>query len=412
MELTPGYKQTQVGVIPATWRLRPILKALQIANGQVDPRVDPYKSMTLVAPDHIESETGRLLTKQTASEQRAISGKYLFARGDVVYSKIRPYLRKAVLADFDGLCSADMYPLKPAPNVSGSFMLAVLLGHRFTKYAESVSVRSGIPKINRAELADFLVALPPPCEQHTIAAALSDVDALLEGLDRLIAKKRDLKNAAMQQLLTGRTRLPGFHGEWETKRLGCIAEIRRGASPRPIKSPVWFDENSEIGWVRISDVTRSGMYLLQTAQRLSFLGVQHSRPVSSGSLIMSICATVGRPIITSIDVCIHDGFVVLDDLQANQKFVYYVLRSIESEWSSYGQTGSQMNLNTDLIRETKVFVPPTAEQAAIANVLCDMDAEIVALENRRAKTQDLKEAMMQELLTGKTRLVEPEPAHV
>ena len=113
------------------------------------------------------------------------------------------------------------------------FMLAVLLGHRFTKYAESVSVRSGIPKINRVEMAEFLVALPPVSEQRAIAEALSDVDTLLEGLNGLIAKKRDLKQAAMQQLLTGQTRLPGFDDEWEVRRLGDhVVFLRNGVNSR------------------------------------------------------------------------------------------------------------------------------------------------------------------------------------
>jgi len=133
---------------------------------------------------------------------------------------------------------------------------------------------------------------------------------------------------------------------------------------------IWFDENSSIGWVRISDVTKSGMYLQETMQHLSALGVQHSRPVGRGSLIMSICATVGRPIITEIDVCIHDGFVVFDDLQVEQLFTYYVLKGIEPNWSKHGQTGSQMNLNTGLISRTEVSIPPTAdEQTAIAAAL-------------------------------------------
>ena len=101
-----------------------------------------------------------------------------------------------------------MYPLRPAADVAGIFILSVLLGHHFSTYAESVSVRSGMPKINRAELADYSVALPSLPEQRAIASALSDVDELLEGLTRLIDKKRDLKQAAMQQLLTGQTRLP------------------------------------------------------------------------------------------------------------------------------------------------------------------------------------------------------------
>ncbi|HEX7648228.1 MAG TPA: restriction endonuclease subunit S, partial [Noviherbaspirillum sp.] len=243
-------------------------------------------------------------------------------------------------------------------------------------------------------------------EQRAIAAVLNDVDALLNGLERLIAKKRDLKQAAMQQLLTGQTRLPGFSSEWKSKQLGQLARIQRGASPRPIDSPAWFDENSSIGWVRISDVTRSGIHLRETVQRLSPLGIRQSRPVAKGGLIMSICATVGRPVITEIDICIHDGFVVFDDLQADKYFLYYVLKWIEPDWSKHGQTGSQMNLNTSLINSTIVRLPATqTEQSAIAAVLSDMDNELSALEARRDKTRALKQAMMQELLTGKTRLV-------
>lgn len=234
---------------------------------------------------------------------------------------------------------------------------------------------------------------------------MSDVDALLASLDQVIAKKRDLKQAAMQQLLTGKTRLPGFSGNWEVKQLGDLAKIQRGASPRPIDSPIWFDDGSLIGWVRISDVTRAGMFLCETVQRLSPLGVQYSRPVAAGSLIMSICATVGRPIITKIDVCIHDGFVVFDNLEADQRFLYYALKWIEPEWSKHGQTGSQMNLNTGLINGTSIPLPPLPEQIAIALVLTEMDEELAMFEARRDKTHSIKQAMMQELLTGKTRLV-------
>lgn len=148
------------------------------------------------------------------------------------------------------------------------------------------------------------------------------------------------------------------------------------------------------------------MYLRETTQRLSVLGVQHSRPVSRGSLIMSICATVGRPIITEIDVCIHDGFVVFDSLCGDKHFFYYMLSSIQGDWSRHGQTGSQMNLNTGLINRTEVLMPPTAvEQTAIAEILNDMDAEIDTLEIKLTKARHIKQGMMQELLTGRIRLV-------
>ena len=193
--------------------------------------------------------------------------------------------------------------------------------------------------------------------------------------------------------------------KWEVKRLGEIAKIYRGASPRPIEDPKWFNAYSNIGWVRISDVTKSAKYLFNTTQNLSEQGVKQSRFVKQENLIMSICATVGKPVITKIDVCIHDGFVIFENPKLDLEYLYYYLSSIEKSWSKNGQTGSQMNLNTKIIEIEMISFPRNhKEQQAIATVLSDRDAEIVALEQRRDKTRALKQGMMQELLTGKTRL--------
>ena len=266
--------------------------------------------------------------------------------------------------------------------------------------------------------------MPTLQEQTAIANVLSDSDALIDALEQLIAKKQAIKSATMQQLLTGRTRLPAFAlrpdgtpkgykpselGEipedWEAKKMGGVAQIQRGASPRPIDSPVWFDRNSSVGWLRISDVTKTVKYLFDTTQSLSEMGVAHSRFVSSNNLVMSICATVGKPIITKKDLCIHDGFVVFHGLTVNQDYMYYVLKDLEDEWGKQGQTGSQMNLNTDLINGTLIALPrEIEEQTAIATVLSDMDNELQALTQKLEKARALKQGMMQQLLTGKIRL--------
>ncbi len=194
--------------------------------------------------------------------------------------------------------------------------------------------------------------------------------------------------------------------DWDVLPLVKSARsISRGASPRPIQSPRWFDQKSSVGWVRISDVTRSSRYLMETTQKLSDAGIRNSRFVQSGSLIMSICATVGRPIETEIDVCIHDGFVVFDQPSVDQSFLYHVLKDLESRWSSFGQTGSQMNLNTTIIGNTTIAVPKSEEeQCAIATVLSNIDALLDGLDRLIAKKRDIKQAAMQQLLTGKTRL--------
>ena len=121
---------------------------------------------------------------------------------------------------------------------------------------------------------------------------------------------------------------------------------------------------------------------------------------------MSICATVGKPIITKKDVCIHDGFVVFEDLKSDRDYLYYYLSSIESDWSKYGQTGSQMNLNTDLINSIPVLLPRPKEQRAISEALSDTDAFIASMEGLLAKKRRIKAGIMQELLTGETRLSE------
>ncbi|MCE7728505.1 restriction endonuclease subunit S [Vibrio campbellii] len=193
--------------------------------------------------------------------------------------------------------------------------------------------------------------------------------------------------------------------DWDASRMGDLAKIQRGASPRPIDNPIWFDRNSEIGWLRISDVTKTSKYLTETTQSLSQLGVDNSRYVASGNLVMSICATVGKPIITRRHLCIHDGFVVFNNLQVEQNYMYYILKDLEDEWGKQGQTGSQMNLNTDLINSTFISVPQNKnEQTAIANALSDVDALLAELEKLIAKKQAIKTATMQQLLTGKTRL--------
>ncbi len=192
--------------------------------------------------------------------------------------------------------------------------------------------------------------------------------------------------------------------DWDTPFMGDLAQIQRGASPRPISSPIWFDDKSSVGWLRISDVSKSKKYLKETTQHLSEAGIANSRYVAEQNLVMSICATVGRPIITHKNLCIHDGFVVFDQIKADKEYMYYALSNIENDWAKYGQTGSQMNLNTGLINSTRIPLPKPEEQKQIAAALSDVDGLIEALSQLIAKKRDMKTAVMQQLLTGKKRL--------
>lgn len=178
------------------WPLVHLVDFFEIASGQVKPTELPYKSMPLIAPNHIEAGTGRILNVETAEQQNAISGKYFFNAGDVVYSKIRPNLQKVFLASSAGLCSADMYPLRCRENLLPEFLLEILLSPHFTHFATAASVRTGIPKINRRELSQYKFPLPPLKEQKRIMSVLnlikSEADRLIKHHNRLHILKTSL----------------------------------------------------------------------------------------------------------------------------------------------------------------------------------------------------------------------------
>ena len=411
-----GYKQTEVGVIPEDWCLLTLRELVDdsrsIRYGIVQPgKFDPKGRYMVRGQDYSKGwvDPSELFRVSAEVEEPFVNAR--IRTGDILVTIVGASTGRVATVP-TWLNGANLTQTTARIAINETKANNTYCGHILVSWYGLRQVQNYIkggaqPGLNCGDIEKFLIPLPPTkAEQEAIAEALSDADALIESLEQLLAKKRQIKQGAMQELLTGKKRLPGFSGEWEVKRLGQIANIQRGASPRPIDSPIWFDENSSVGWVRISDVTKSGMYLRETTQRLSILGVQHSRPVSQGNLIMSICATVGRPVITEIDTCIHDGFVVFDNLRIDKYFAYYVLSSIENEWSQHGQTGSQMNLNTGLINRTGVPIPPTVEeQTAIATFLNDMDADLAALEAKLAKARQIKQGMMQELLTGRIRLV-------
>lgn len=195
------------------------------------------------------------------------------------------------------------------------------------------------------------------------------------------------------------TELGEIPQDWEVVKLEQLANIRRGASPRPINDPKYFGGN--VGWIRISDVTKSDLYLRETEQYLSELGESKSVRVRPGDLIMSICATIGIPIILDMDACIHDGFVVFSNInpKVDKTFLLYWLKKLEDYFERYAQPGAQKNLNTDIVKMATISLPPLEEQKRIVAVLSEMDTTIAATDKIIAQLQQLKQELMTELLT-------------
>ena len=187
----PAYKDSGVewiGMVPAHWKVRRLKFVGTIASGQVDPRLSEHRDKVLIAPNHIASGRGKIERLDTAREQGADSGKYVVRAGDVVYSKIRPHLRKGAIAPVDGLCSADMYPIRVLEDeVKTPYFLHVLLSEEVTRYTVDCSMRVAMPKINRESLGNCWIAYPGLEEQ---AALLDWIDEANGGIAVLIDKSR------------------------------------------------------------------------------------------------------------------------------------------------------------------------------------------------------------------------------
>jgi type I restriction enzyme S subunit len=193
--------------------------------------------------------------------------------------------------------------------------------------------------------------------------------------------------------------------EWDASTIANHCKVKRGASPRPIQDPKWW--GGEVGWVRIADVTSSRKYLRTTTQRLCPLGVRHSVLLDPGAVILSICATIGRPIITTYPVCIHDGFVWFDGLsdEVDREWFYYYLQSKEEDLAGRRQVGTQGNLNTGIVSNTTLLMPRHRdEQDRIAGVLRSMDETLDRYLDGLEKLARLKAGLMHDLLTGERRV--------
>jgi type I restriction enzyme S subunit len=198
-----------IGQIPKGWGLSKLKYCISIRGGQVNPQEPEQLEKILIAPNHIQSKTGVLLYTETAKEQGAESGKYLFETEDVLYSKIRPKLRKVCIAQGDGLCSADMYPIKTDRNfMIPQFLLYTLLGEKFSQYTEERSLRVAMPKVNREDVENYIIALPSVNEQISICEYITSnnnkFDDLISKEQRKIELMKEYRKSLISDAVTGK----------------------------------------------------------------------------------------------------------------------------------------------------------------------------------------------------------------
>ncbi len=251
-------------------------------------------------------------------------------------------------------------------------------------------------------LAQVQIELPPIAEQNAIAEVLSDVDGLINALDALIAKKRAIKQATMQQLLTGKTRLPGFSGAWETKKVSEFGNIVTGATPSTKVNTFW---DGSYPWITPTDIT-SDRDMHVSERMITQEGLDAIRTLPPNTVLVTCIASIGKnAILRAIGSCNQQINAVIPNSTHNSEFLYYLFE-FNSNFLLANAGITATNIVSKAAFSNLVFeVPTLEEQRAIATVLSDMDAEIAALEQRRDKTIAIKQGMMQQLLTGKVRLL-------
>ena len=405
MELKPGYEQTAVGVIPEDWEVCQLGDCL---IGTPDYGINaPAVPYTDRLPVYIRitdiTDDGRFSPEDVVSVEGADTDRHFLNVGDLVFARTGASVGKSYLYDHnDGRLVFAGYLIRVKPNLTRldtHFLGAYVQTGRYWNWVRAMSTRSGQPGINATEYAQLPIPLPPLREQQTITTMLSDVDALITASDRLIAKKCAIKQATMQQLLTGKTRLPGFSGEWEVKRLGEIAEIGMGRTPSRTNQNYWGRGHK---WMSIADL--KSKYIYETKEQISDLAAAEMTVIPKGTRVMSVKLSIGRLAFTGCDMYSNEAICRLSKIKGDSAYFYYALS--RTDFSLYGkQAVKGYTLNMESLSVVEVTCPSLEEQHAIAAVLSDMDAEIAALEQRRDKTRALKQGIMQELLTGRTRLI-------
>lgn len=419
MELREAaYKTTELGLIPEDWSITPLSKVGSFSKGKGIKKDEVQTDgIPCVRYGELYTKYDNIITifHSYISEEVAASSIQI-REGDILFAgsgETREEIGKcaAMLYADRVYAGGDIVVLRP--NNFDSTLLGYLLNAPIIAKQKSVKGQGdAVVHIYSSGLANVKIPVPPPAEQKAIATALSDVDTLITNLDKLIAKKKAIKQGAMQRLLKspaqGGQRLPGFEGEWEEKLIGDFARVVAGGTPSTLIQEYW---NGDIPWMNSGELNLKFVYDVENRITDSGLKFSSTQLVPANCVLIGLAGqgkTRGTAAINSIPLCTNQSIAaIIPNDSYVSLFLYYFmdLQYHELRKLSTGD-GGRGGLNLTIIRNVSVPFPVNLdEQKAIATILFDMDKEIESLETKKSKYLRIKQGMMQELLTGKTRLI-------
>lgn len=400
VEIIPeGYKQTEVGIIPQDWNVCDVQDAYDICNNLRLPISEQVrKGMQGKYPYYGPTKI------QDYINQFRLDGEYALIGEDGDHFLKWSTMPMTLLATGKFNVNNHAHVIRGTINETKWFYW-----YFYNKDITPVLSRQGAGryKLNKATLKSIKMTIPPRNEQTAIANALSDVESLIYLIEKLIAKKKNIMQGVMQELLTGEKRLYGFCGEWIKVKLGDISSMCSGGTPNTSISEYY---GGNIKWASIKDMSSCSKFLSNTEKTLTQLGFDNCSAVmfEKNTILYAMYASIGECCIANNICCTSQAILGININNKNSvEFIYYKLKQLKEYLKSQGQQGTQSNLNKFIVQNIELIIPATLEeQTAIAQILSDMDNEIEKLNIKLNKYKEIKQGMMQELLTGKRRLID------
>ena len=390
---TPSWEQRKLGEIATvTGGGTPSTNISEYWNGDID-----WYSPVEIGENRYVSGSIRKITKLGLEKSSA----KILPVGTVLFTS-RAGIGNTAILQVEGCTNQGFQSITPNLNELDTYFLYTMTP-KLKRYGEITGAGSTFVEVSGKQMEQMNLMVPSLEEQKRVSELFKTMDDAITLHQRKLNKLENLKKAYLEELFADgnqckpKRRFKGFKDDWEQRKLGEVAEIVRGASPRPIADPKWFDNNSDIGWLRISDVTSQDGRIKSLEQRISKLGQEKTRVLMTPHLLLSIAATVGKPVINYVPTGVHDGFLIFMNPKFNIIYTFWWLEMFKEKWNRYGQPGSQVNLNSELVKNQGISLPSDEEQIAISYFFENIDNLITLHQRKLQKLMKLKEAYLEEM---------------
>lgn len=410
IHIPTGYKPSPFGPIPEDWEVKRLGEVGEVfSGGTPNTEIQEYWNGNIdwCTPTDITLLNGAVYIERTALKITDLglksSSAVLLPPNSIIVCT-RATIGNAAISLHQIATNQGFKNIVPNENIDTLFLYYTIVNNK-TRLIR-LGNGSTFLEVSKSDFENLTIPVPPLPEQRRIVSVLSLWDTAISKQTALIEKLTLRKRGLMQQLLTGKKRLKGFEGEWKEVRLGDVASINRGGSPRPIEK--YLTKGDGYNWIKIGDVGVNAKYITNTEEKIVKEGLSKTRFVKSGDFILSNSMSFGRPYILKIDGCIHDGWLVIQEYNKtfDIDFLYYILGydTTLAQYKSMAAGSGVLNLNKEIVKEVILKTPSIDEQKAIASILINADKEIEIANEKLLHMQEEKRGLMQVLLTGKRRV--------